>query len=990
MSEDAKKNCVYTIPAGLSFVDVLAQGILERSSGDPLALARIQVLLPTRRACRSLREAFLRLSNGDPLLLPRMNPIGDVDEEELSITLSGAEEELSIPPAISPMRRLFLLTRLIGARQDYTRGPEQDLLLAQALGRLMDQIYTEDLDLARLPDLVDAAEFSAHWQVSIKFLSILSEVWPAILAQEGAIDAADRRNRLIKRLAQHWQANPPKHPVFAAGSTGSIPATAELLKTIAALPDGCIILPGLDQAMDAESWAAMDDTHPQATLRTLLSKLHHNRENVALWPAVPEKEGNENIRLLATEIMRPSETAQEWQTVRERLSIHEKDIAIRRYDCANPQEEALVIALAMRETLEQEKMTAALVTPDRKLARRVAMACRRWGIEIDDSGGQSLKETKVGTYLRLCMEALCADMKPVALLGFAKHALCLPDSLPDWRKAVRALDAHVFRGPSFGKGFDTYDKKIAALDEAGKETAYYKKTLSFIEDAFRPLTELFARNEPVAFHIWCDAHLRVAETFCGTDILWAGQDGNAAANFFSELREHADILPDIQANDYLALIERAMSGISVRPAYGLHPRLMILGQLEARLVEADVMILSGLNENTWPPDPGVDPWMSRPMRKKFGLPPLERSIGLSAHDFVQGLCAKQVVLTRSVRVDGSPTVPSRWLQRMDTVLRALGIDPLSLQSGPLLSYARKIDHAVDYKPWERPEPRPPVSARPRKLSVTQVETWMTDPYSIYARHILKLRPLDPLEQPLDAAMRGTLVHETLDRFVEKYPDHIPPDAREDFITIAREELDALGLEADVTTFWEPRLSKIAGWLVEQERMWRAEWKPARREETGAIVLNGPAGDFTLSARVDRIDYTRDGREAAIIDYKTGGTFSLTGMKDGKHPQLPLEALILESGGFENTKAVNVGALSYWVVSGSGNGGDVKTMSKAADLSSAKENAKDGLEKLIATFDREETPYYSLPRPERAPRFNDYEHLARVREWTALDDSEDAA
>ncbi len=988
MNGDAKANCVYTIPAGLSFVDVLARGIMERAGDDPLSLARIQVLLPTRRACRSLREAFLRLSGGRPLLLPRMNPIGDVDEEELSLSLSGVEDELALPPAIAPTERLFLLTRLIGA-QDYTRGLEQDLMLATALAKLMDQVYTQNLDFSALPYLVESADFAEHWQVSIKFLEILSDVWPSILAERGAIDAADRRNRLIKRLVEHWRKNPPRHPVYAAGSTGSIPATTLLLETVARLPDGCIILPGLDQTMDESSWNAMDDTHPQATLRSLLRELGQEREDVALWPqagAAPRGP----VRSLVSEIMRPSETAEAWQEIKTRLSLSPGDIAMKRYDCANPQEEALVIALALREVLEEEGKTAALVTPDRKLARRVAMACRRWGIEIDDSGGQPLPQTRVGTYLRLCVEAVIADMRPVALLNFAKHTLCLPESYDDWRGAVRALDISVFRGPAFEGGFGAYEKKLAAMEEKNKPVKRFRHTLSFTERAFKPLLDLAASGKRHSFATWCEAHLNVAETFCRPDTLWSNQDGNAASALFSDLRGRADLMPGLNAPEYLALFQRIMDTVTVRPAYGLHPRLTILGQLEARLVEADLMILSGLNENTWPPDPGVDPWMSRPMRKKFGLPPLERSIGLAAHDFAQALCAERVVLTRSVRVDGTPTVPSRWLQRMDTVLQALGLDPAILQNGPLLTHARKLDHAGEYSPWERPEPRPPVEARPRKLSVTQIETWMTDPYSIYAREVLRLRALDPLEQELDARTRGTLIHKILERFGEAYPDDLPPQARDTFLGIAKEELDALALDPDITNFWQPRLTKIAGWLIDTESDWRRTYKPAVRESRGQMPMDGPAGAFTLTARVDRIDVTKDGRESAIIDYKTGGNYSQKGMKDGRYPQLPLEALILEGGFFENVKPAPVNALAYWMVTGSGAGGKIDKIQDSAGLDEAKQNARQGLECLIATFDREDTPYYSLPRPERAPRFNDYEHLARVKEWTALDDSEDAA
>ena len=997
MSEERRKSCVYTIPAGLSFVDMLARGILNETGDDPLALARMQILLPTRRGCRSLREAFLRLSEGKPLLLPRMNPIGDVDEEELSLTLAGIEDELDLPPAVTPLRRQFLLMTLI-AKQGASRSIEQDMMLAGALGRLMDQIYAEDLDLAYLPRAIDKEDFAEHWNISIEFLKILSVFWPMILAENGVIDAADRRNRLLKKLAAHWQANPPTHKIIAAGSTGSIPATARLLKTIAGLPDGCIVLPGLDQTMDDESWKAMDDTHPQATLRHLLTELDERRENVEVWPSCDAQAPHQGkMRAFVSEIMRPADTTQEWQSAGKRLALKESDLSVERYDCAAPQEEALTIALALRGVLEDTDApkTAAFITPDRRLARRVAMACRRWGIEIDDSGGEFLSETKTGTYLRLCIEAVCAEMKPVALLDFAKHALCLPRQRENWRGEVRDLDRHALRGPSFQGGMQAHYHRLDALEEESKkrsaehrvEIKPLKNTLSYIEKSFGPLLALSVEQP---FSAWCEAHLKVAENFCAQDILWSGQDGEAAALLFTQLREEQHLLPSCTARDYLAIVEQAMNSITVRPAFGLHPRLMILGQLEARLVEAYVMILGGLNEGTWPPAPAVDPWMSRPMRKRFGLPSPERSVGLSAHDFAQALCARKVILTRSLRVDGSPTVPARWLQRMDTVLQACGLSPEIIMQADRLAQARLLDHTDDYAPVERPRPKPPVGARPRKLSVTQIDTWMKDPYSIYARHILKLAALEPLEQPLDAAMRGTLIHNVLDRFVEIYPDHMPDDAKKNFISIARKELDALGLGDDIRVFWEPRLAKIAGWITAEEQKWRQDKKPMAREVRGEISFDTPNGPFVLSARADRIDMTRGRKEAAIIDYKSGGQYSASGMISGKFPQLPLEAVIVEEGTIDTLKPMPVSALSYWVVNGGKDGGTIMTMDDTAKITAAKENAKQGIIDLIARFDNAHTPYYSIPRPDNAPKYNDYEHLARVREWTALDDSEEAA
>lgn len=982
-----KETPIYTIPAGYSFVDVFAKGVLELANGDSAALSRMQILLPTRRACRSLRDAFLKLSNGRPTLLPRMHPLGDVDEDELSMFMAQeiAGEELSLPPAISATRRQFLLTKLIGQR-GYGRGIVQDMELARALAQLMDQTYTEDLDLKDLPKLVESEAFASHWQVSIEFLSIISGHWPNILKELGVIDSADRRNRLLKNLSEHWQKNAPAHFVIAAGTTGSIPATARLLKTITDLPKGMIVLPGLDQSLDEDSWGVMDDTHPQATLKNLLKTLEVNRNSVQTWPAcTTSKDTKASIRAFVGEVMRPSDTTQVWQSLKDKKIITPQDMAIERYDCENPQEEALVIALALRRALEDKNTLAALVTPDRNLARRVTMACRRWGIEIDDSAGQPLSQTSVGLYLRLCMECVIGEMMPVALLSFCKHGKCRP-AYKNWRSEIRAFDKHAARGPMFQGGLDGYNKNIGELkDDSSKEK--FQNLLSFIQTGFSDLL-VFEKTDKRPFADWVYAHLKAAEYFCPAEILWAGQEGEEASVFFSALLQEKDAPDDLSAQDYMAVLTGLMKAVSVRPRYGLHPRVMILGQLEARLLEADTMILSGLNEGTWPQKISADPWMSRPMRKEFGLPSHERSIGLSAHDFAQSLCADKVIITRSTRVDGTPTVPSRWLQRMDTVIRACNLpDDILTHNKPLLSLARGMDiAAIKTPPLRRPEPRPPVSSRPRELPVTKIDMWMNDPYSIYAQYILKLKPLKDLEQDMDAALRGTLIHDVLKDFFGLYKDKLPPDIVKAFVELAIAGMDKVGLEKHRRTMWLPRLQKIGTWLAVKEQEMREAFIPTISEEKGRMTLDGKAGAFTLTCRADRIDVSKDGQSAAIIDYKSGGQFSTKGMVSGLLPQLPLEALIVEQGGFEKCKKIPSSLLAYWIINGSKDGGKIIKLESEEKIRAAMEQAKDGLNALIDAFDEESTPYMSLPKPHKAPKYNDYEHLARVKEWIALDDA----
>lgn len=969
---EAGAHSVYTIPAGVPFARALAAQILKDYKGSPEALPLMRILLPTRRAARVLREAFLRESGGKPLLLPQMSALGDIEEDELSLHMLGAgmEEVLDLKPALPALKRQLLLARLVRQmREDFS--PDQAVALAGNLGAFIDHVHTENLDLNGLHALVPD-RLAAHWQVTLDFLKILSEHWPKILEEEGAVDAAARRNRLILALNDYWEKHPPDFPVIAAGSTGSIPATAKLLSVVAGLPKGRVVLPGLDTGMDAESWDCIAESHPQAGLKHLLEVMDVPREAVQPWP-FEKKCGGEQRRVLATEIMRPAATSSAWQ------DLAGKDFGgalenLGFIECAGPQEEALVVAALMREALEEEGRTAVLVTPDRQLARRVSAAAQRWGIALDDSAGAGLHQASIGQFADLFLKACLSDFAPVAVLALLKHPLM---RLGLERRVLEEGTAELdiaLRGYKPPAGFAGLKGRLGEKDENALAVlgAFEKTALIFLKEA-----------SSCDFTQILKAHLAALESLAGAETLWAGESGEAASQFFAETLQHGHIVQDLNLKNYAALMQQLMKAVTVRPAYGTHPRLQILGQLEARLVDADLVIMGGLNEGIWPPAPGFDPWMSRPMRKDFGLPAPERAVGLAAHDFVQGFCAPHVVMTRSIRSDGTPTIPARWLQRLETVLHAAGQDIKTLYRDGALGWVRLADHADAVEPIKRPAPAPPVPLRPAALPVTKIENWMKDPYSIYARYILGLKKLDPLERPVDHALRGEILHKILQRFVsQRQNDDFSgnrDEVKRNLHDIAKTVLDAPEIDPALWIFWWPRFARIADWILEYEAVWRSRFTPVSNEARGEISIDG----FSLSARADRIDAGDGG--AGIIDYKSGGSFSKSGILNGKLPQLPLEGLILSRGGFEAAPK-KLASLSYWVLTGGGTPGKVVEISDGLEDLIAEAEA--GLKALIALFACEETPYDSVPDPENAPRFNDYEHLARIREWGVVGDSDE--
>lgn len=961
------KNNIFTIPASFSFSDTLAQGLMKEYKNKEHDLPHVLILLPTRRACRVMRDAFLRGTNGKPLLLPQLKAIGDVDEEELILNQT-TDDAINIPPAISSMKRQMLLMRLVGKISDFKQSPEQDMALAQALATLMDQIHTENLKLSDLPNLVDKDAFADHWQITIDFLKILSEHWPLILEQEGCIDPADRRNRLILTLANHWKNNPLSHPVIAAGTTGSIYATKSLLSAIADMPKGRIILPGLDLSINDDAWDDIEEGHPQATLKNLLENLNVTRKDVQMYDKVDAPP----IETVISDIMLPATYTNEWgkNTTCSNKAIKDTLSNITRYDCENSQQEADLIATIMRETIEEPSKTAALITPDRMLARRVTMACKKWGIAVDDSAGQTLPETTLGIYLLSITDALNHSLKPYNFFALLKNTYISDENFPQYRKTVRSFEKHMRK------------ERLKVLKFEDYKTENY-------EDFFQYLSAIFTSQTQVlmdgfhAFDTLLSTHLELAEKLSNAETLWQGDEGEAAAQFLSDLKAYASDFPDMTMHDYHAIIKRLMAQITIRPKFGTHPRLQILGQLEARLIQADRVILSGLNEGTWPPSIGHDPWMSRPMRNDFGLPPAERALTLAAHDFVQGFCQNEVFITRSKTNDGTPTIPARWLERMDTYIKANNIKEGMFNTGPHLHYVAQLSQVNETTPFERPAPKPPVSARPTKLSVTRIETLMRDPYAIYASKILGLYALDPLEKQSDAADKGNIIHNALHQFVVKYPKTLPKDGLCEFLTLAKNEIEKIGDDDGTYGFYYPRLVRLGEWFIKHEAKWRTQASYKAGEIKGETIING----FTLEGRADRIDQHNDGT-MAIIDYKSGGTYSQKQIRIGGLPQLPLEALILNEGGFP--MAGETRTLAYWKLTGGNPAGEITEISDHAQMTEIVETTKNGLMNLIESFDNEKTPYYAIPILDNAPRYNDYEYLERVKEWAALDNESEVA
>jgi ATP-dependent helicase/nuclease subunit B len=872
------------------------------------------------------------------------------------------------------------------------RAADRAWRLARELAALMDEAERAEISLPEALERAADAAHALHWDMTLRFLGIATRAWPAWLGEAGLMNPAARQVALLRAQAAAWEKTPPGDPIWAAGLTAGFPAIAALLRVVARLDSGRVIFPALDKEMPDSAWEALGAGHPQAGLRTLLSGIGARREEVEPFFSPPLAGGAGDVavpsgraRALAAALL-PAEALGAW---RERSPV---DLgALTRLTPSDAQEEAVAIALVLRDAVETPGRRAALVTPDRALAGRVAAELLRWGIVADDSAGEKLSHTPPAVFLRLLARAMVEQLAPVALLSLLKHPLAAAGmTTVACRAAARLLERDCLRGPKPRPWLPAL--RLAAKDHS-------EAFIASVEECLAPLLRMQGAVASPALQM--AALVESAEALASTDAipgparLWAHEEGEALAELLAGAIAALEHLPDQKPENLPGLLDALLEGEVVRSRRALrgrdnqaeHPRVFIWGLLEARLQSLDRIVLGGLVEGVWPraSDPG--PWMSRQMRARAGLDDPEAAIGQAAHDFFSAACAApEVVLSAPRRRDGAPAVPSRFLTRLEAWLAGQGA---SLPAHPASRWAALLDQpAGPPRPVLPPAPKPPKDVRPRRLSVTEIETLIADPYAIYARHILRLRPLDPLEQSTDSADYGSLVHKALHQFLTSVGTKWPFDAREKLRGHMDKALSEALARPALTEWWAPRLLRIADWVTEEETRRRAVVAPdlIRTEVNGEARLNID-GPFRLVGRADRVEKRPDGM-IAILDYKTGIVPNERAVADGEAPQLTLEAAMARFAAFGPELAGETAELVYWHLTGAFVAGKATSLFKADPtlIASAVDTATVALEALLSRFARAETPYLSQPHPGRRPRFPDYAHLARCAEWDVAEDA----
>ncbi len=1027
---------VFNVPAGAPFLPTLVDAILDGTlvpgkvyRDDPLALADLTVFLPTRRAARALAGTLVRRLGAGAAVLPRIRPLGDVDEDGADGLTDPAELDL-LPPLEGPARLVALAGLVLAWRRHL--GPESLVTpsghritvpasaadavhLARDLLALIDQATVDGVDWAGLKTLVPE-DHAGWWQLTLGFLGIATEAWPAYLAEAGRMDPIAHRTAVLRAVAARLARGDLDRPVVAAGSTGSQPATAALLAAVARMANGAVVLPGLDRHLGEATVSALAEgriegaaSHPQAALARLLGVIGIGRGEVvdlgAPTPALATR-----ARIISDALL-PAPETDRWPEVAARLAADAEGTraaldGVSLAVAANEAEEALAIACALREALETPEATAALVTPDRVLARRVAAELARFGVEAEDSAGVPLSRTPPGALALLLADCIAAGLDPVGLVALTRHPLAaFGMARPVARAAARALEVACLRGPRLAAGGKALAEAAERLAIGGRggfgvhpavsrldadDMAAARRLAARLCDATAPVEALAADgacDHRKLLEALLAALHAIARDDTGSDArLFEGPAGAALARFFAgHLDAPATPLPARLA-DLPALLRALMQGETVRRPVRA-ARVSIWGQLEARLMTVDRLVVGGLNEGVWPPATNTGPWLSRPMRAALGFPPPEQRIGLGAHDFAAALGAPDVLLTRAAKSGGAPTVPTRFLTRLLGLVGPQAEAAMAARGARHLDRARRLDDRPSESRCVRPCPTPPVAARPTRLSVTEVERWIRDPYAVYARRVLALEPLPDLGERPDFGTRGSVLHAALARFAREWDGPFDDTAVAALVEIGRQEFREIEAFPEIHALWWPRFVSAAKWLVGS---FEAERADVRRfpEVTGRWEIDGPAGSFLLTGRADRIDLLPDER-LSIVDFKSGTAPSAKQIAFGESPQLALEAAIARRGGFEGVPEGEAAELVHVVLKGI-EGRDRLCVfdgykggrdAPARSLPETVERTEEALRGLVAAYAVEAKGYLSRAHPFKRGDREPYDHLARVREWS---------
>ena len=638
---------ILNCPAHSPFLKTLAASVLDGSiwnagAPEPHDLPGLTIYLPSQAAVQPLKLEFLWLSPNEATFLPRIRVLGDADPLDLFATygtrmepakaaIALLKKALAVPSAFTELERQIHLSACALEAAAKLRStiaePGERLFpdvpavsaaaIASEIGALIDEAHNEGADLSRI-DRLDSSEASGSEQLSLQLLRAVRKGWAAYKLRINKLDGQERRNRLMAVEAEFIQQS--KAPVIIAGSTASVAATMALMETLKERPNSAIVLHGLDRHLDAKSWAVLGDhpEHPQHGLHQLLSRLDASRETIRDLAPLSPTVGRECPRRAAflSEALRPASTTAQWASFaseeRKREGSPVPGLAL--IEAETTQDEAAAIALILREALETKGQTAALVTPDENLIGRVRHALTHWGLA--NPAGDSNPDA-----FALRIAATAANGKPEDLVALLRTSQ--GDDAASIRRCAELIDLGVLRQmwrPSSMADVPAALARAQHAIAAGEarhpamkriEAAEWEGARTFSERVLEALSPVTSKaGERLSLKEWTVAHSSAAGRLAELGFAALLPEEDEPSTLVEAARVAAPALK-LDLGGYAGFFGEISSARQKTAKENPHPRLFLQRPLDARLLAADVLVLGGLNEGSWPQISGPSPWLNR-------------------------------------------------------------------------------------------------------------------------------------------------------------------------------------------------------------------------------------------------------------------------------------------------------------------------------------------------------------------------------------------
>ncbi len=966
---------ILNIPGCFNFLKSVHEFVINRTN-DKLFISNFTILLPSRRSCNELKRIFLENSNNSAIILPNIRAIGDIDYDDLILKQINKEDLENFPDFSSNTSRIKYKILLIKELLKWAKSSDKDLFknitieqasnLALELEKFLNEVNRNGLDLDDLEKIVDD-EYSQHWQEVLNFLEIFGKKWNKFIRDNNVISIVDFKSRMIEFNAEYFKKNRPLNPIIIAGVSSSIKSTCELIGNLIKHDNCYYIFKDLDKNLTEDEWKEIGVFHPQYSFKNLLDNcIKCSRESVADLRFENCATVGHGIEKILSFSMLPYNETYKWQN---KLGIKKSDFShISKIECSNNFEELSIISLITKYVHETSNDSIAIIVSDEIFANQLDVELKNLNLDVNNAFGNKISRTELLKFLFLILDVIKNKYETVALLSLLKHDFTLFGySKEELNRLVLMLEDRILRG--YGDlGYDGIIKKVNENKNI--------ELMNFIKRITETLNSFIC--EKLDFQSIIKSHIELAENIAsnseisGSDIFWNNsKNGDELLNFFNEAIKESESYGKVKdCDEYSYLLDYLIAENSYSDRYSIHPMVNIISPQEAKLINYDLVILTNLNDGKFPPHISTDPWMSKSMRKAFGLPDREELIGNFAYDFTQFLCNSKVILTRSLKEDGILTVKSKYLMRLETFL--LCQNGLKLEENNIWKEVFKKRNSVERNiTIKRPKPTPPLDKRPRELYATKIEKLMNNPYDIYAEKILNLKKKEDFYENKVFAFFGSAVHEALEKYIQNYKPSDMGKLYEKLIKYGKESFDKYFTDETSKELFFIRFSNIARWFIEQDESVRANGYSVYAERVEKLYIKDI--DFTLAAKIDRIEESETG-SINIIDYKTGNVPSASDVLSAKKPQLTIEAIILE-----NKKTDK---LVYWSIKGKG---DEKIQEIDSNISELVDRGKDGIRRLIAHFNVFENSYIAtaFDLNDQNHYASDYKHLSRVEEWGYL-------